>query len=125
MSRLWRPVSLLDMGLLQVSGWLIATGSSATEKCYKGARVTVMRSPTIASARSSALASNRDNGESLDAPHLPDMVQKTCLDYYITKRGAESREDEEVNGMMGRCFESKKQAYEDNCQKAIRGAFAI
>jgi hypothetical protein len=79
MSRLWRPVSLLDMGLLQVSGWLIATGSSATEKCYKGARVTVMRSPTIAPARSSALASNRDNGESLDAPHLPDMERKRVL----------------------------------------------
>jgi hypothetical protein len=47
------------------------------------------------------------------------------LPHYITKHGAESREDEEVNGMVGRCFESKKQAYEDNCQKATRVAFAI
>ena len=87
--------------------------------------MTVMRSPTIAPARSSALASNRNNGESLDAPHLPDMVQKWCLDYYITKRGAEIREDGDVNGMVGRCFESKEQAYEDNCQKGARDAFAI
>jgi hypothetical protein len=86
------------------SQWMvIITGSSATEKCYKGARVTVMRSPTIAPVRSSALASNRDNGESPDAPHLPDMVQKRVLTT-ITKGGTGSREDEEVNGMGGKVF---------------------
>jgi len=62
------------------SQWMvIIIGSSATEKCYKGARVTVMRSPTFASARSSPLASNGDNGESLDAPHFPDRIKKRVL----------------------------------------------